>query len=99
MGDHDGAPEMRIYPDGRLEGTMNEPDEVEPVIQCGPGGRDTPDEIADELVRIADALRGGDYSSGWAGLVAVALRQIADRVGATGYDEMAEGSPPPSASG
>jgi hypothetical protein len=81
------------------EGTMNEPDESKPVVQCGPGGRDTPDEIADELVRIADALRGGEYSSGWAGLVAAALRQIADCVGATGYDEMAEGSPPPSASG
>ena len=60
---------------------------------------DQPDEIADELVQIADALRGGPYSSGWAGLVAAALRQIADRVGATGYDETAEGSPPPSASG
>jgi hypothetical protein len=97
---------MRIYPDGRLEGTMNEPDEGpggrntpdKIVIQCGPGGRDTPDEIADELVRIADALRGGDYNSGWADLAAVALRQIADLVGATGYGEMAEGSPPPSAS-
>lgn len=76
---------------------MNEPEPI--IIQCGPGGRDTPDEIADEFVRIADALRGGDYSSGWADLVAVALRQIADLVGATGYDEMAEGSPPPSASG